>query len=149
MTKEAIRLVQQTWVTVIPVSQTLGEAFYRKLFTAEPLVKHLFKTDIKEQACKLTQMFTHIISHLDRLEDVRGDLHRLGQRHNQYKVKPEYYAIVGESLIATLEQQLGEKWTGATKAAWIDFLTIVFEAMMQGQGNYIWPFHLDTGSERN
>lgn len=148
MTKEDISLLQHSWVELLPGTGTWGEAFYGKLFKAEPLIKHLFKTDIKEQACKLTNMFTHIIAHLKQMDNVKEDLYRLGERHNQYKVKPEYYMIVGESLLATLEQQLGQRWTIDHRKAWLRFLHIVFEAMMQGQGNYIWPFQLSPDSER-
>jgi nitric oxide dioxygenase len=42
----------------------------------------------------------------------------MGQRHVKYNVKEDHYAVVGASLLWTLEQGLGEAYTPETAEAW-------------------------------
>jgi hemoglobin-like flavoprotein len=136
MTAQHIVLIQSSWQTIQPLAQQAGELFYRKLFASEPLLKHLFKSDLKEQACKFTLMLNHIVANLERPEAMAKDIHKLGQRHNTYGAQPEHYAVVGECLLITIADGLGDAWTPELKEAWQHMLNWLFEEMIRGQGNY-------------
>lgn len=43
MTPEQIQLVQGTWTTVVPISDTAANLFYGKLFELDPAIKPLSK----------------------------------------------------------------------------------------------------------
>jgi len=45
-------------------------------------------------------------------------LQALGERHAEYGVMPNQFPVVGEALMWTLEQGLGEAWTPILKSAW-------------------------------
>ena len=46
-------------------------------------------------------------------------LEKLGRRHIQYGVKPGYVPFMGQAIIHSLEQILGEKvWTNYVQEAW-------------------------------
>jgi len=111
MTKEQIRLVQQSWATVVPVAREAGLIFYEKLFEAAPGVRHLFKPDISEQANKLVTILGYVVTKLNKMEELLPEVQKLGARHNNYGTEPMHYEVVGQCLIATLKQGLGTAWT--------------------------------------
>lgn len=136
MRKQEILLIQSSWQTIQPLAEQGGELFYKKLFASEPLVRHLFKSDLKEQAAKFTAMLNYIINNLDREEMIARDIHKLGSRHNGYGAQPEHYTVVGECLLLTIAEGSGNAWTNELRNAWQEMLNWIFEEMIRGQGNY-------------
>jgi hemoglobin-like flavoprotein len=53
----------------------------------------------------------------------------MGRRHVTYGVKDEDYDTVGEALLWTLQQGLGDGFTPEVKEAWIDTYTLVSSTM--------------------
>ena len=133
MTTQQIELVKKSWNQVIPIAQQAGELFYRNLFEAAPGVRHLFKTETKDQAKKLVAMLSMVVSKLDNLDSIINDVKQLAKRHDRYGAQPEHYAVVGETLIKTLKMGLAEKWTTEIEQAWIAAYTILSGAMIEAQ----------------
>ncbi len=133
MTPKQIELVKESWNHVIPISEAAGELFYTRLFDVAPGVKHLFKSDSREQARKLMSMITMVVARLDKLDTILEDIKGLAKRHDKYGAKKEHYAVVGECLIWTLSKGLGDKWNKETEDAWIAAYTILSGAMIQTQ----------------
>jgi len=133
MTTQQIETVQQSWEKVKPVLQETGESFYKKLFEKAPQLRHLFKEDVTAQAGRLGYMLTYIVSRLDKLDTILQDVQNLAIRHNKYGAQPEHYAVVGECLLATLEESLGRHWNKQVKDAWATVYGVLADAMIQAQ----------------
>jgi nitric oxide dioxygenase len=133
MTTQQIQLVQQSWEKIKPASQAAGELFYKKLFEKAPQIRHLFANDVTEQAGRLTYMLTYIVSRLDKLDTILDDVQRLAVRHNKYGAEPKHYMIVGECLLATLKEGLGEHWNNELMQAWATAYNIIANAMIEAQ----------------
>jgi len=133
MTTQQIQLVKSSWSQVTPIAQQAGELFYKNLFEAAPGVRHLFKSDTKDQSKKLMAMISMVVSELDNLDKILDDVKQLAKRHDRYGAQPEHYAVVGETLIKTLKMGLGEKWNDETEQAWISAYTILSGAMIANQ----------------
>ena len=118
MEQKTVALVQESWAKVVPIASTAGGLFYANLFEAEPSLRALFKGDMDAQATKLMQMISAAVGKLNDLDSLVPILQQLGKRHAGYGVLPGHYAIVGGSLLKTLEQGLGPSFTPATKEAW-------------------------------
>ncbi len=129
MTPEKIELVKTSWAKVAPISEQAAELFYGKLFELNPDFKSLFKSDMKEQGRKLMAMLNTAVNSLDKLEAIVPAVQDMGRRHVTYGVKDEDYDTVGEALIWTLEQGLGEAFTAEVKEAWLDTYTLVATTM--------------------
>ena len=129
MTPEQIELVKSSWAKVAPIAEQAAELFYGKLFELNPEVKNLFKSDMKEQGRKLMAMLNTAVNSLDRVENIVPVLQDMGRRHVAYGVKDRDYDTVGEALLWTLEQGLGEAFTAEVKGAWIDTYTLVATTM--------------------
>jgi hemoglobin-like flavoprotein len=133
MTQQQIKLVQQSWELVKPIAKDAAHIFYDKLFTAAPGIRHLFKKDISEQAGKLALMLSFVVGKLHRIDDIAGDIQKLGASHNKYGAKPEHYDLVGSCLIATLKQGLGIHWNDELQNAWVAAFTLLKNVMIDAQ----------------
>ncbi len=58
----------------------------------------------------------------------------LGKRHKGYGVLPEHFPIVGDALIGTLQEALGESFTPDVKAAWKEIYGVISSTMIEGAG---------------
>lgn len=101
-----------------PHASRFAEIFYRRLFDLDPTLRNLFKNDMQEQGRKLMEMMNIAINGLPCLETLRPDFEALGRRHLEFNVTADMYDAVGEALLWTLEQALGEAFTPEVEAAW-------------------------------
>ena len=125
MTPNQIALVQSSWENVKPISEQAAELFYGRLFELDPSLRPLFKGDMKEQGKKLMATLNLAVTSLTKLDDILPAVQDLGRRHVQYGVPDESYATVGQALLWTLEQGLGEEFTPDVKEAWaITYVTL-------------------------
>ncbi len=56
-------------------------------------------------------------------------LQRLGDRHKDYGVKTSYYEVVGEALVGTLDDVLGDEFTDEAREAWTATFRLISAAM--------------------
>lgn len=129
MSPNQIRLVQSTWQQVLPISDQAAELFYGRLFQLEPSYRRLFKTDQKAQGRKLMQMISTAVNGLPKLDTIVPAVEDLGRRHLEYNVTEEMYDTVGEALLWTLEQGLGDKFTPEVADAWSETYNTLADVM--------------------
>lgn len=131
MTPEQKKLVQTTFAKVVPIADTAAELFYGRLFTLDPSLKPMFKSDLKEQGAKLMKMIGAAVNGLDNLPALVPVVQDLGKRHVPYGVKPEHYDTVASALLWTLEKGLGPDFTPAVKDAWATVYGILAGTMKE------------------
>jgi len=129
MTNKQIELVQSSFAAVAPMAETAAQIFYNRLFELDPSLRRLFKGDIEEQGGKLMQMLAVAVKGLDHPASLLPALRALGSRHEQYGVRAQDYATVGEALIWTLGRGLSTAFTPEVKEAWVAVYTLVAETM--------------------
>jgi nitric oxide dioxygenase len=130
MNDSQIKLVQDTFIQVAPIADKAAELFYGRLFEIAPQVKPMFKSDITEQGAKLMKMIGMAVNSLTNLDALVPVVENLAVGHVAYGVKDEHYAIVGEALIWTLEQGLGDAFTEEVKEAWLAVYTVLSTTMI-------------------
>jgi hemoglobin-like flavoprotein len=118
MTPAQVRLIQDSFAKVAPISGQAAALFYGRLFEIAPEARPLFKGDMDEQGRKLMATLAVVVDGLSDLDAVLPAASALAKRHVAYGVKPDHYAPVGEALIWTLERGLGAGWTQELAAAW-------------------------------
>lgn len=128
-----VDLLERTFARVKPRAGEFASDFYADLFARSPQAQALFDgVDMAEQRKKLMDSLVLVIENLENPEVLTGALRRLGQRHEQYGVQPEHYALVGGSLLATFEKHLGAEWTPPVRQAWVDAYGAVSGIMLDG-----------------
>ena len=118
MTPDRVKLVQQSFAKVAPISDQAAVLFYDRLFEIAPQVKAMFPADMTEQRKKLMATLAVVVNGLGDLESVLPAASTLAIRHVSYGAKPGHYPIVGAALLWTLEKGLGDAWTPDVADAW-------------------------------
>lgn len=131
MTPKQIALVQETFEMVVPIAEQAAALFYDRLFVLDPSLRPLFRSDMKTQGQKLMSTLALAVHGLRQPEKIIPAVQHLGRRHVGYGVRPEHYATVGEALLWTLAQGLGEAFTPEAEAAWTAVYTLVATVMQE------------------
>jgi nitric oxide dioxygenase len=120
MNPNQIKLVQDSFAKVAPISAQAAVLFYDRLFAIAPEVKPLFRHDMAEQRKMLMATLAVVVNGLSNLESVLPAASMLAKKHVGYGVGAAHYAPVGAALLWTLEQGLGAAWTPELAEAWTD-----------------------------
>jgi nitric oxide dioxygenase len=118
VTPDQVKLVQDSFSKVAPISEQAAVLFYGRLFEVAPAVRAMFPDDMTEQRKKLMATLAVVVNGLTNLEAVLPAASALAKRHVGYGARPEHYPVVGGALLWTLEKGLGDAWTPETASAW-------------------------------
>ncbi|KWV43612.1 hemin receptor [Bradyrhizobium macuxiense] len=118
MTPDQVKLVQESFAKVAPISEQAAMIFYERLFEVAPAVKAMFPADMTEQRKKLMATLAVVVNGLSNMSSVLPAASALAKRHVGYGAKPEHYPVVGGALLWTLEKGLGEAWRPDVAAAY-------------------------------
>lgn len=132
MNANHIALVQSSFEDVRPISEVAAELFYGRLFETDPMLRPMFKGDIANQGRMLMSVLSAAVKGLSDLDALAPVLRNLGARHYGYGVQEEHYVTVGSTLLWTLSQGLGEKFTPEVRAAWTDAYGLIADVMQFG-----------------
>ena len=129
VTSRQIALVKSSWAKVTPIADEAAALFYHRLFELDPTFKLLFLSDMEQQGRRLMGMIGIAVNSLDRIGDIVPAVRALGRRHVDYGVKHQDYDTVGDALLWSLSQSLGEKFTPEVEASWIAVYRVLADTM--------------------
>ena len=118
-----VELLVESFGFVLPQKEAFAKTFYSNLFSVYPQTRLLFKdTDMKQQEASLIAALGIVISSLKKADhdQLASVLQKLGQRHEGYGVTREQYRMVGNVLLRTFADFLGNQWTAELNDAWAD-----------------------------
>lgn len=128
-----VKLLEDSFEKVKPQANEFIESFYANLFTDYPAAKPLFAhSNMKEQGGKLLKSLVFVVENLRQPGALTDALKGLGARHVKYGALPEHYPLVGNTLLKTFEQYLGNDWTPQTKDAWVEAYGLITNVMLEG-----------------
>jgi nitric oxide dioxygenase len=129
MRPEQTQLIKSSFASLLPVADAVGTLFYERLFVLDPTLRPLFKGDMADQSRSLMRMIAVVVNGLDRLDTILPAVKALGVRHAGYGVADAHYATVGEALLWTLQQRLGDSFTPETSEAWSAAYAVLAQTM--------------------
>lgn len=92
--------------------------FYEALFARDPSLRAMFRDDLAGQGMKFMTTLGMVIENIDRPETLGDRFEELGKGHALIGVKAAHFPPMGEALIDTLRNELGEGFTDELEAAW-------------------------------
>jgi hemoglobin-like flavoprotein len=131
MDARKIELLAVSFARVSANKADAATIFYARLFTTAPQLRPLFKGDLESQKHKLMASLAQIVDYYRVGVDPQGYLSRLGQGHQAYGAQRSHYDAVGDAFIFTLAQVLGEDFTPAIRAAWVEAYAEVSAVMLR------------------
>lgn len=121
LSDKTIAIIKST----VPVLEQNGEAltrhFYTRMFKHNPEVLPFFNPANQlagSQQKALAAAICAYAANIDRLEVLGNAVELIAQKHASLQIKPEHYPIVGENLLASIREVLGEGATEEVINAW-------------------------------
>jgi hemoglobin-like flavoprotein len=117
MTPESRDLVQESWEQAVAShAAAAGELFYDRLLDLDPQLGRLLRSaDLREQGRKLVRELGAIVRDLgEEWKAVSPCV------EGAYGWENPHDATVGEALLSTLEQLLGDGFTARVRFAWVE-----------------------------
>ena len=114
-------IIKQT----VPVLQENGEALtrhmYERMFKHNPEVRDYFNPAHQVEGSQQRALAGAIVAYaqrIDQLEALGEPVELIAQKHVSLTIRPEHYPIVGENLLASIREVLGEAATDEIVDAW-------------------------------
>lgn len=120
---QTIDIVKSTAPILHEHGETLTRHFYKRMFSHNPEVVPFFNP--AHQAAGLQQKalagaICAYAAHIDHLEALGGAVELIAQKHASLQIKPEHYPIVGEHLLASIREVLGQGASDEVINAWAE-----------------------------
>ena len=119
------RLIRQSFLTLTPALDLVGQLFYLKLFRLDPAFRKRFGPDTETQGRKFMAAVKLGVIALNHDDGLAPIIKLLGVRYRQMGLKVRDYRTMTKALVWTLERSLETKFTPKTKDAWTALLTQV------------------------
>ena len=143
LSPQTISIVKSTAPILEEHGETLTRHFYERMFRENPEVAPFFNPAHQAAGAQQKALAGAICAYaanIDNLEVLGGAVELIAQKHASLQVKPEHYPIVGENLLASIREVLGEGATDEVINAWAEaygFLTQI----MTGREHQIYHEH--------
>ena len=116
--------------TIAPAAQAL----FKFADGYEPMDEKIFTLPtFKKHARAVISTVNAAVGMLETdLDKLIGILKGLGERHKTYGVLEAHYPVVGQALVETLTDALGDAFTVDVKAAWEEIYGVISSTMIEG-----------------
>ena len=131
LTERQKQIVINSFLKVEPIAPAAATIFYDKLFEYDPSLKPLFKSNLNDQGKMLMSALKVAVNSLHNLDRLVPVLEKMAIQHVEYGVKCDDYTPVGNALIYTLKQGLGNDFNSELKDAWAGTYKIMATVMRQ------------------
>lgn len=120
---ETIAIVKSTAPILQEHGETLTRHFYKRMFSHNPEVAPFFNPSNQSagtQQKALAGAICAYAANIDNLEVLGGAVELIAQKHASLRILPQHYPIVGENLLASIREVLGEGATDDIINAWAE-----------------------------
>lgn len=133
LSQKTIQLVKATAPVLQEHGETLTKHFYKRMFEHNPEVAPFFNPanqSAGKQQRALAGAITAYAANIDNLEVLGSAVELIAQKHASLMIKPEHYPIVGENLLASIREVLGEAATDEIINAWAEAYTFLADILI-------------------
>jgi hemoglobin-like flavoprotein len=127
-----LRLLEDSFEKVKPHSLEFSNCFHRHLFESYPGVEELFTLSIEMMEKKLIASLALIVENLHNPDALTHALQGLGAYHVTKGTMTEHYPYVGQALLETFADFLGDDWTPEVAEAWKGAYQTISTIMLEG-----------------
>ncbi len=120
---ETIAIVKATAPILDQHGEALTRHFYKRMFSHNPEVLPFFNASNQHTGTQQKALAAAICAYaanIDNLEVLGGAVELIAQKHASLRILPQHYPIVGENLLASIREVLGEGATEDIINAWAE-----------------------------
>lgn len=121
LSENTIAIVKATVPILQEGGETLTRHFYERMFKHNPEVLPLFNPANQAKGAQQQALATAICTYaanIDNLDALGGAVELIAQKHVSLRIQPDHYPIVGENLLESIREVLGEAATDDIINAW-------------------------------
>ena len=118
LTRKQVAEIRASFRALQPKVLEASQIFYDRLFEIAPELRKLFRSDIEGQGMRFMTALGAILDHIDDREALTPHLRRLAQGHSAYGVQAENFKPMGQALIWTMRDVLGDDLSAEAELAW-------------------------------
>jgi nitric oxide dioxygenase len=132
MTEESLQRISRNYDFLANRMPEVTHSFYRRLFSAHPELRPLFRLDIAVQSQHLASALALIVRNLRLMDALEHPLMDLGAGHASVGTRPEHYPVVCRTMIEAMREASGGQWSAALEQDWVTLLQHISRIMMNG-----------------
>jgi len=128
-------LLKDSFNLVAPHKEAFAQHFYSQLFARYPQTRQLFpptEEGMRRQESSLIATLAVVVAGVERGENLTQVVRKLGERHRRYGAQAAHYPLVGQLLLQTFQDFLGDAFTPQMKDAWSKAYEIISTEMLKG-----------------
>lgn len=106
---QTIAIVKSTIPAIAATGPKLTAHFYDRMFNQHPELKDIFNMTHQANGAQREALFNAICAyavHIETPEALISAVEKIAQKHVSLNIKPEHYPIVGENLLAAIDELL-------------------------------------------
>ncbi len=121
LSEKTISIIKSTAHLLKEQGETLTRHFYKRMFAHNPEVIPFFNPvhqmlGVQQKA--LAEAICAYAANIDNLEVLSNAVELIAQKHSSLQIRPEHYPIVGENLVFSIREVLGEVASSEVIEAW-------------------------------
>ncbi|MBG6243719.1 NO-inducible flavohemoprotein [Candidatus Symbiopectobacterium sp. 'North America'] len=104
---KTIAIIKSTLPLLAKTGPALTAHFYQRMFSHYPELKDIFNMSNQRNGDQREALFNAIcayVANIDNLSALLPAVERIAQKHARFSIQPAQYSIVGEHLLATLDE---------------------------------------------
>jgi hemoglobin-like flavoprotein len=128
-------VLKESFNLVAPHKEAFARHFYSQLFEHYPQTRQLFpptEEGMRRQESSLIATLAVVVAGVERGENLTQVIRKLGERHHRYGAQAAHYPLVGQLLLQTFQDLLGDNFTPQMKEAWSKAYEIISAEMLKG-----------------
>lgn len=109
----------------VPLLRKYGEKltvhFYKRMFEHHPELKNIFNMGNQQSGKQQKALAMAVLGYAEHIANpgiLLPELERIGHKHTSLDIRPEHYPIVGNHLLASIQEVLGDVATPEILEAW-------------------------------
>ncbi|AOJ85908.1 dihydropteridine reductase [Burkholderia sp. MSMB0856] len=121
ITADQMARVKATAPVLAVHGATITKHFYQRMFARHPELKNLFNQTHQKTGSQpetLAKAVYAYAANIDNLGALGGAVSHIAHKHASLNIRPEHYPIVGENLLASIVEVLGDAVDAQTLEAW-------------------------------
>ena len=131
LTHDQINLMRESFYRLQPVGDAASRRLYDRLFELEPNLRSLFPDDLTRLRMRFMSALAIMLYHGEAPDAVHPYLRRLALVHIAHGVQPEDFRPMGQALIDTMREMLGERFPEGADTAWKEAYAFMAREMMR------------------
>lgn len=107
LNQQTIDIVKSTAPLIADTGPKLTAHFYDRMFANHPELKDIFNLTNQESGSQREALFNAVhgyAANIDNLEVLLPVVEKIAQKHTSFNITPELYQVVGENLLATIDE---------------------------------------------